>query len=484
MKYGIELNKNILNKSDIERLKYFFTVKDETDETIEKHFFYEDEHTLYIPHLSYNIEEIKNILNKYNINIRFQTCRYNSLFDSKMLIEPRNEIQKSTIEFLKTSASDNKSLFLSPGTGKTALSIMYFINKGLKPLIIVPDMNLVKQWNDSILDFTNLNQNDIFIFEYGSSSFNRKDFSNDKRVYICCIKTLSSMISKICTTKELKNLSNYIDNMKIDIKIFDECHLNLHSIYKITTWFPTKENLFLSGTMNRRLFKENLIHPSIVEPNECIESVEYDIIPNLMAVFYNSNPTNGQIKYCQDFNPRSGFDYNKYFNKYLLSKKNEEKSNIYFNIIENMCRHYKESGNNKIIIVGYTIDFLEKLYNVLSVNYRVKRMYSKYKEKPEDENFDIIIGTNKMLTAGFDHKSLNVMISTFMNTSKHNVKQLIGRICRSSPNKKYAQYICLVDSGFNMQLKYFKKHSEICRYELSQKEELIFKRIESKFKFN
>lgn len=483
MKYGIEIDKNILDLFEINKIKEFFTVIDDNDETLEKHFFYEDSRYLYIPHISHNVDFINEIFKKYNISISQNLEYYNSKFNSKMLIAPRNEIQKNTIDFLDKSMSSNKSLFLSPGTGKTALSIMYFVNKGLKPLIIVPDMNLVKQWYDSILEFTNISKEDVFIFEHGVSSFNKKDFSNTKRVYICCIKTLSSMISKLNITEDLKCLFNYIENMKIDIKIFDECHLNLHSIFKITTWFPTKENLFLSGTMNRRLFKENLIHPSIVEPNECVESVEYDIIPNLMAIFYNSNPNKGQVNYCQDFNPRSGFDYNRYFNRYLMSKKNTNKSEIYLNMIENICNYYNKDSKNKIIIVGYTIDFLDKLYSILSTKYRVKRMYSKYKEKPSDENFDIIIGTNKMLTAGFDHKSLNIMISTFMNTSKHNVKQLIGRICRSAPNKEFAQYICLVDSGFNMNLKYFKKHEEICKYELSQKETLNFKKIESKFKF-
>lgn len=490
-RYGLEINKCDFSDDIIHRFKDDLTVFNDKD-NIYTHFYYEDKDKLYVPKLSYNMNNslglyVKESFIEDSKDIKYYKCNKDLFSEKKMLIEPRNEIQKDTMDFLLNSKSKDKSLFLSPGTGKTAMSIMYFVNKKIKPLIILPDSNLMKQWKDSILEFTNITEDEIFMFENGSNSFKSKNFSNNKLVYICCIKTPASMISK-SDNNELLQLHKIIEDCKIDIKIFDECHLNLNAIFKTTIWLPTIENLFLSGTMNRSSLKENIIHPGIVEPNECIESTEYEVNPDLLAVFFDSKPSKRNVYYCQDMAQRGLIDYNRYFNTYLLSNKHKEKLDVYFQMIENMCDYfiYKDNRNdykNKIIIVAYTIDFLNCLYEVLKNKYRVCRMYSKYKEKPKDENFDIIIGTNKMLTAGFDKKSLNIMISTFMNTSSHNIKQLIGRVCRSYKNKPFAQYVCLVDTGFSSQIKYFEKHKLICENELSLKEKLQFKYKESKYVF-
>lgn len=490
-RFGLELDKVQLNKTDLSLIRDNLSVYNQQDNTT-VYYYFEDDKTIYIPKLSRNIESYVGQVVRSSTIINDSNIKYynnEDIFASKkMLIEPRNEIQIKTMDFLLNSKSDDKSLFLSPGTGKTAMSIMYFIKKKLKPLIILPDTNLMTQWKDSILEFSNLTEDDIFVFENGANSFKSKSFSKDKLVYICCIKTPASMVSK-STIEELKQFhKNIIEECKIDLKIFDECHLNLNAIFKTTLWFPTKENLFLSGTMNRSSVKENIIHPGIVEPDEAIESTEYEVIPNLLSVWYDSKPTKKNIYYCQDMAQRGLIDYNRYFNTYLLSKKHQAKADVYFAMIENMCDYFINNDkrydyDNKIIIVGQTIDFLDQLYLCLKDKYRVCRMYSKYKEKPEDENYDIIIGTNKMLTSGFDKKSLNVMISTFMNTSSHNIKQLIGRICRSYKNKPFAQYICLADTAFSAMHKYFEKHKNICENELSEKNALVFIGQMSKYEF-
>lgn len=374
-------------------------------------------------------------------------------------------------------------------THNTAMSIMYFVNKGLKPLIVLPDKNLMRQWEESILQFTDIPEDKIFKFDNGSTSLKKKECNDDKSVFLCCIQTLNSLINNSFESNEYLSLhKEIIDRLKIDIKIIDECHLNLSAINKSNIWLPTKENLYLSGTMNRRLVQENNIHPGIVEPNNVIESTEYEIKPQLMAIFYNSKPLSKNVYYCQDMAVNSGLDYNRYFNNYLLSEKNKEKLKVYLDMIENMCNYYinvdkKENYEHKIVIVAITTKSLDVLYDHLSQKYRVKRMYGKYKEKPENNDFDIIIGTNKMLTAGFDHKYLDVMISLFMNTSAHNIKQLIGRIVRSAPNKESAHYVCLIDSGFSMMLKYYNKHKEICENQISAKYKYEFMTKQSKYVF-
>lgn len=489
--YGLMINKNKLSIDQLRHIRNSLTVIDELSDENTCFYYFEDEKYFYLPRLSYNINGLLSYINKDSIvrdkSIQIYENNKELFKNKKMLIEPRNEIQIDTMDFLMNSESMDKSLFLSPGTGKTALSIMYLVKKKLKALIILPDTNLINQWKESILEFSNITEDEIYIFKDGSKSINNKECNKNKLVFLACIKTFSSLLSK-SSIEECKSYKEFIERCEIDIKIFDECHLNLNAIFKTTVWLPTYENLYLSGTMNRRLVKENNIHPGIIEPNHVIESVEYEITPQLLCLKYDSRPSHGHVKFCQDMNNRTGFDYNVYFNKYILAAKNVDKKNTYFEMIDNMCNYFINQDNrydykNKIIIVGFTIAFLDALYELLSTKYRVCRMYSKYKEKPDHEEFDIIIGTNKMLTAGFDKKSLNIMISTFMNTSSHNVKQLIGRICRSYPNKELVQYVCLVDTGFSMLNKYYRKHKEICENELSQKNQLEFKEKISNFKF-
>ena len=490
-KHGLMLNKKDINSNDFNSITNDLSVYDDESNLLAT-FYYVDQNYLYIPKLGYNMKNFAGnfILNKCNIikddSIKYYENNKNLFNDIHMKINPRNELQEKACHFLQNSEIDDKSLFLSPGSGKTAMSIMYFVNKKLKPLIITPDKNLMNQWKDSILEFTNITEDQIFCVEDGSNSFSKKHFSNDKLVYICCIKTLLSIINKT-NVDELQNLKSFIEECNIDTKIIDECHLNLNAIFKVTLWYPTKENLYLSATMNRRLLQENFIHPGIVEPDAVIESVEYDVKPKLLALLYNSFPTTGNIRFIQDMAMRGAIDFNRYFNNYLLSSKNADKLKVYLDMIENICfkyiREFKDGYEHKIIIVAPSVKILEVIYEKLRYNYRIHRMFSKFKEKPNDDNFDIILGTQQQVTAGFDVKSLDVMISISLFTSQHNIKQLLGRILRSYPGKQHGQFISLIDEGFSAYMKYMKKMIGICENEISEEHDLQFTINRSKFIF-
>lgn len=489
--YGLVIPKNKLDSYMFDTIVADLTASDEQT-GLTNSFYFIDKENIYIPRLSFHMESetgkfIKNecIIKDSNI-LKYHDTNKELFKDIRMKIEPRNEMQINTVKFLMESKKKDKSLFLSPGSGKTAMSIMYFVNNKYKPLILTPDKNLAKQWKDAILEFTNITEDQIFEFENGTASTKRKGFREEKLVYIACVKTFSSMVSKT-DIEELRNLREMIDELKIDIKIIDECHLNLNAIFKTITWFPTIENLYLSATMNRRNIQENVIHPGIVEPIEVVETLEYEVKPKLMAILYDSNPSPGNVRYCQDMALRGAIDLNRYFNNYLLSAKNKDKLDVYLDMIENICFKYirdsKDDYKHKVIIVAPSVKLLDVIYEKLASNYRVFRVYSKYKEKPKDNEFDIIIGTQQQVTAGFDVKTLDVMISISMLLSSHNVKQLLGRILRSVPGKKEGTYISLADKGFSAFMVYLRKLSRVCESELSKEHELKFTAVNSKFKF-
>lgn len=186
--YGLMINKHDLSIDQLRHIRNSLTVIDELSDENTCFYYFEDEKYFYLPRLSYNINGLLSYINK-DIIVRDKSIQIyednKELFkNKKMLIEPRNEIQIDTMNFLMNSESTDKSLFLSPGTGKTALSIMYLVKKKLKALIILPDTNLINQWKESILEFSNITEDDIYIFKDGSKSINNKECNKNKLVFL------------------------------------------------------------------------------------------------------------------------------------------------------------------------------------------------------------------------------------------------------------------------------------------------------------
>jgi superfamily II DNA or RNA helicase len=119
---------------------------------------------------------------------------------------------------------------------------------------------------------------------------------------------------------------------------------------------------------------------------------------------------------------------------------------------------------------------LDLFYEHFSQKYKVLRVYGDPKQRDKvnssTTDFDIIIGTEKLLTAAFDVPILNTVINTVPFVSSHNIEQLKGRVARDFENEEYkktkAYYILLVDRGF-------REYEEYCHRHLDILEELGYK---------
>ena len=125
------------------------------DEVKVYRFYKETENYLLIPRY-YPLRKVG--LGSIQIN-REQFLEKPEQINIKHNIIPRNELQERSIKTLMGSQAC--ILQLSPGTGKTVISIYVIAELKLKTLVLVHLESLVEQWKNRLLEFTNLNEEDI-----------------------------------------------------------------------------------------------------------------------------------------------------------------------------------------------------------------------------------------------------------------------------------------------------------------------------------
>ena len=79
--------------------------------------------------------------------------------DITHIITPRSESQEKAIQYILDN--ENGILQLSPGVGKTVITIYMIATRKKKSLILVHRDSLAEQWRKRFMDFTNIQYNDI-----------------------------------------------------------------------------------------------------------------------------------------------------------------------------------------------------------------------------------------------------------------------------------------------------------------------------------
>jgi len=188
---------------------------------------------------------------------------------------PRDHGQLSAINFLM---KNNTQKFLNAQTdfGKTYCCISYIVKSKKLPIILVDQLSLANQWIESIIKFTGITKDEIFIIS-GKETID-KLLNMDKRklkkykFYICLHDTLSTYMDK-----RLENVTELFQYLKIGTKIYDEAHTrftniiyideltNCESIYVTAT--PSRSNP-TENSLYKRVFQNCLYFKSLKEENE------------------------------------------------------------------------------------------------------------------------------------------------------------------------------------------------------------------------
>ena len=241
----------------------------------------------------------------------------------------------------------------APGTGKTYMSIN-FSKVFKKTLIIVPKNVLVDQWLESILTFTNLQKENIYILE--GSKLNEIQENLNKNIKIIITKP-QSLLSQIKKNKILDLIDLY---SKIDFVIYDECHsAGAEGFSKTLSLFKTPNILGLTATPFRKGLNEFLLINSIGDV--IIEADAKVLTPNIIIQYLPKTFIDFSEKEIFALKQRFQNDYPMFlalFNSYLLRKPN------YFDFLA-QWNDWARKNNHEVVILFSTNKLAKKQYNTI-----------------------------------------------------------------------------------------------------------------------
>ena len=245
-----------------------------------------------------------------------------------------------------------------PGVGKTYTGI-YLGQFFKKPLIIVPKEILADQWKDSILEFSDLNEEDVQIIE-GSDMKKISEQLENGKIFIAKVQSLLSQIKR----------NNPLELMKIyqciDLVIFDEAHnAGALGFSKALSIFQTPNIFGLTATPFRKGINEflllNSIGDIIVEADAEVMTPFINItrLPQTFIKFEEN-----ELKYL---NRLSG-DYIKFltfFNMFL------ERKNTYFDFLSDWVNYYTQL-NHEIVLLFSTNKMAKKAKEFIESKYKTE----------------------------------------------------------------------------------------------------------------
>lgn len=171
----------------------------------------------------------------------------------------------------------NGILKLFPGAGKTVLATFIASQLGIKTCILVDNDNLMKQWINAFINFTNLNEDSIGIIKQSL-------FVTNKPVTIAMIQSLSSKMKR-----NFVNTINKMDGAGFGLTLWDEVHeaANTDKRARVSLLFRTNNNIGLSATPFQTGYQEILMKNTIGEI--LYDTKQYDLQPQYYFVYFNSN---------------------------------------------------------------------------------------------------------------------------------------------------------------------------------------------------
>lgn len=412
-----------------------FTLDYITESYISNKFFYEDNDNLMIPR-NYEIEKK---FPEFNFIEKDNTTTGE---DIKVVFTGslRDTIQEQSSKFLIKNRYG--LLQLPPGTGKTVISIYALCKLKKKTLIIVDKEKLMSQWIDRLVEFTNLNREDIGIYQAENKQL-------DKPIVIAMAQSMLSNLKR----NGMQSSKDFY-NANFGLTIVDEAHVIFGSqlITNIAGLIFSKRLVALTATPDRGDDTTKVIFYWVSD--KIFEYKKYNMIPTVKVYFFDSklriSKTNRYIYWGNKFNLLK-------YNQQLLKKE------FFNNIIKKLI--YKSYEKNRFpIVLAQLRKQLNILYELLQEEYKLTEneigLFIGGSEE-EEKNKKIVLSTFQMTSKGVDNKNWDTMflINSF---SKHTlIEQAIGRILREKEEKQQPVVFDFVDISYNILMNMYKKRKRL-----------------------
>lgn len=391
---------------------------------------------LYIPR--YALNEFKSYLGMYGVmteEINIEPVKPEKI---KLSMKPDFQLRSEQIEpaaFLADESVGFRPLALRPGFGKTCLGIHTIVKLGYRAIIVLG--MLIDQWMQSILQFTTLTREDIYVVKGIDSLVDLwKMIDGGFKPSIILFSTRTLDLYAVERAEGYKNLRSYnelCEVLGIGIKIIDECHLRFATNSQIDFRSNIKMNIYLSATYQRNSRDGRRIFDMYFPPEMKFgESLVRKYTTVKFAHYTLCIPSN-HIARFKTFKGYNHAMYEKYIcrqHKYL---------NMFFdNVIEPTLYQYffsvRTTKEQHCLILcqsrKFSITLADKLANELDPEESISVFFSGDKEFGDEDrlNSNIIVSTIQSCGTGRDIKGLKTCINTVSMASIPQTIQCLGRL--------------------------------------------------------
>lgn len=375
-------------------------------------FYIESEKFLLVPRYF----PIKQYIHSFNMKNAMQ---YGEDIDISHNITPRSKTQEKAIQYMLNH--ENGILQLSPGVGKTVISIYMIAERKKKTLILVHRDSLADQWRDRIKTFTNLKDEDI-------SRITSATFKQDlqKPIIIATTQTFLSLLKR-----NRKRFLIELDKSNIGIFIADEVHTSIGAptFSECSIQMPSRYTYGLSATPYRYDGNGDIIefHLGDIFSDDDVEGTMAAKVTVLLVDYQIDTPRRTKYIWWG-----GEFQRARYLNLIKKSKPFRE-------AMRGLLSKLKDERD--LICMAERIKLIDELYNETNSNSKSKFCGN---AKLEALEYKVTFTTPGKCRDGIDapHKDCVIMSSPISN-----IEQLTGRIVRGKEGKKTPIIIDMVDFG-------------------------------------
>lgn len=379
-------------------------------------FYIETERELVIPRffpLSSYYNEPFEIIDKVNEG-QYINIKHN--------IEFRDELQEECNSWFMSNNSG--ILKAGTGSGKSIMAIRMICERNRKALIFTYKVNLLDQWKQMILGFTDVKENDISILK---SDNYEEDLT--KKIVLVTNQTFISLLKR----KGMQFVKQ-IRKSDFGILIGDEVHTSIgaHTFGICSLYVPCKYTYGLTATPYRYDQNHDILGYHLGEIFVPVNSPSI-MVPDVKVIRFNHNIAFGKTKnyiYWGDVWNRG---------RYI---KMARKSKIFMHVLEKLLKKSYEQ-DRKCLLMFPRINLLELLKESLQKDIPKEEIGMFIGSSDLSEcNKRIVLSTPGKCRDGIDIPDFDLLILAF---PVGNLEQACGRILRIKEGKKTPVIIDLVD---------------------------------------
>ena len=328
---------------------------------------------------------------------------------------------------------DSEHLYLSENftvTHNTYISINIGSQAKGQVLVIVPNNLLAGQWKKSILEFTNLTEDDIGMIKGSDLEKLKKKGIHKKPFNIVLIQSLDSQLQRA----DFNELIDFYKNTSI--VFYDETHTSgaADGYAKTSGIFTTYNILGLSATPYKK--DKNLFQLYTGIGQIVYISTHQNLIPSCNMHLLDTPITQKEQRELFDIFQKTNYNF-------FMSKLEDYlfKVDAYFvYIAEWLIFRYKQGFSTVVLFKTNKMleklqIFLNRLKGDLEIKSTILTNETAKKNQKELGSSNVILSNYKMFSAGADYPFLSCIFFASMVLSKTTLIQSLGRVTRKHDTK-------------------------------------------------